>query len=117
MHKWTYTILNIVFFVPVIILIWVKYRRIIYKNKLLILLAGLFGFVSFFIVDPIATKWGAWSFDYSQTLGIFIGKSVLEELIWIVLVCMVLAVAVARAAEKEESGSHFRISDLFKRKY
>jgi len=92
MDKWTYTILDIIFFAPLIIPVLI-YRKLILKRWKFILASGLFGFL-FFIIDLPATKWGAWQFDYSKTLGPIFGKSVIEELIWTILVCMTVALMI-----------------------
>jgi len=81
----------------------------------LLLIGGLFGFVMFFIVDPIATYWKAWEWDYSKTVNILIGYSTFETIIWAILVCAAVALAVAVGAEKEEKGQPFRLKNIFKR--
>lgn len=93
-----------------------RFWKIVKKEKFFIIYAGIFGFLIFFIIDPAATNWGAWGFDYSKTLGIYFRLSVVEELIWAMLVSMIGAVAVAIAASKEEKGEKFHISDLLKHK-
>lgn len=116
MGKWTYVTLNILFFTPVLVLVWKKYRRTIMEEKRFLVIAGLFGFCIFFIIDPLATYWGAWGFDYTKTLGIRFGFSVIEELVWAMLVSTIVALAVSVGARKEENGERFRISDLLKSK-
>jgi lycopene cyclase domain-containing protein len=116
MTKWTYTILNIVFFAPIILLIYKRYWATVKKEKKFIILSAILGFIIFFIIDPIATHWGAWGFDYRKTLGIYFGLSVIEELIWAMLVSMITATAIAVAANKEEQGKKFHLSHLFRSK-
>ncbi|MCL4387481.1 hypothetical protein M1307_03780 [Patescibacteria group bacterium] len=79
-----------------------KRKKLLTKNRKTITVASILGFLSFFLVDPVATHWGAWGFDYTKTLGINFGKSVIEELIWNILVFNILALVVISAAEKEE---------------
>ena len=116
MLKWTHTILNIIFFVPVIVFAFYRYKKIISRNKKFLISAALIGATLFFIVEPFATGWGAWSFDYNQTLGIKIGSSLIEEVIWGILVSTIVALAVLVGAEKEEKGEAFKIKDLFNKK-
>lgn len=114
MSKWTYTLLNVIFFVPIILYIWGRYRKTVLENKRFILASAIFGLLIFFVIDPIATRTGAWSFDYAKTLGIHFGKSVVEELSWAILVSSITAVAVSVGAGKEERGQKFKLSRLFK---
>ncbi len=67
-------------------LVFVIWRRTILARLEFILLSGLIGGVMFFIIDLPATSWGAWSTNYAKTLGPMFGWSVLEELIWAILV-------------------------------
>ena|SRR3989344_6435123 len=95
MGKWTYVSLNVIFFTPVIIFAVLRYWTLIKQEKKFILAAGLFGFLIFFIVDIVATYWMAWEFDPNQTLGIRFGKSVLEELVFGIIVSIIVAVAIS----------------------
>ena len=103
MGKWTYTLLNFLFFVPVLWYAWTKHRVVIKREKKLIIISAIFGLVLFFLVDPIATYWGAWNYDYSQTFNVRLGYSVIEELIWAVLVSTIMGIAVAVGADREDS--------------
>ena len=95
MDKWMYTILNILFFAPIIIFFWFGvYRKIFFKRWKFILISGLVGVVYFFAVDVPSTALKAWEFDYSKNLNIPIGTSILEELIWMVLVFMTVALII-----------------------
>lgn len=103
MNKWLYTILNIIFFLPIIIVFWFGvYRRIFFKKLKFFLISGLLGVVYFFIVDLPAMAWRAWEFDYSKTLGVAFGKSVVEELVWVVLVFMTVAVIIEVLMERNK---------------
>ncbi|MFZ3015895.1 MAG: hypothetical protein WA101_02760 [Minisyncoccia bacterium] len=101
MDKWTYTILNIIFFTPVII-IFVSYRNILLKRWKFILISGFLGIIYFFIVDILATNWKAWEYDYTKTLGINFSKSVFEELIWMVLVWVTISILIEIYLERKE---------------
>ncbi len=100
--KLTYTLLNIKFFAPVYFVLLVIYWREVKRNITFIKWSIVFAIIAFFLVDPLATAWNAWGYDYNKTLGITIGKSVIEELIWFILVCIILAIVVSICAEKEE---------------
>jgi len=102
MGKWTYTLLNFLFFVPVLWYAWSKYKVIIRKERKFIFITALCGLILFFLVDPVATSWGAWSYDYSQTFNVRIGYSVVEELVWAVLLSTVMGIAVAVGANHDE---------------
>lgn len=115
MERWNYTILNIVFFIPVIIYSWVKYKKLILETKNFLIFAGMFGFVVFFVVDPIATYWKAWEWDYNQTLNITIGYSTFETIYWSILVCVLLALAVEVCTRREEKGK-LNLKDLIRHK-
>lgn len=91
MTKYTYLILNILFFLPNFIIIFLFFKKVIMARLKFILLSGLLGLVWFFIIDPPATSWGAWTMNYSKSVGIRFGNSVVEELIWAILVCMSVA--------------------------
>lgn len=106
-NSWTYMVLNARFFAPVFVILFLFFNKTIAKNIRLIKWSIVFAVVAFFIVDPFATSWGAWGYDYSKTLGIGFGKSVIEELVWAILVCIVLAIVVAFCADKEEKKKPF----------
>jgi|GEM_PF-2941800 lycopene cyclase domain-containing protein len=103
MIKFSYLFLDFVFFAPVLIFAFLKYKKLISENKKFIWFSTFAGVVLFFIVDPIATFWNAWNFDRSKTLGIYIGKSNLEELIFSILVCLVVAVALLAGIRSEKN--------------
>ena len=103
MDKWTYTILNIWFFVPSIVFFWFGiYRKLFFKRWKFMLISGLVGVGYFFAVDVPATALKAWEFGYSKTLGISVGTSVLEELIWMILVFMTVALIIEVLIEKRK---------------
>ena len=102
MNKYTFLILNLIFYAPIIVLLFVRKRKEIKKYKKLIFYAALFGFFGYFLVEPLAVFWGAWGYDYSKTLGIKIGGSVIENLMWAVLLAPVVALTVAIWSDREK---------------
>lgn len=94
MGKYTYLILDVLFFVPLMSVTLFLYWRLLKKRWKFICAAGILGAICFFIVDPAALLWGAWTMDYSKTIGITFGPSVVEELIWGILVCMNAAILI-----------------------
>lgn len=93
MNEYTYTIFNIIFFgltVPAIFI----YRKLVIKKMKFILISGFVGALYFFTVDLQMTKLKAWEYDYSKTLGIRFDFAIVEELIWMILVFMLVAVAI-----------------------
>ena len=104
MSKWTYTILDILFFLPFILVFWFGiYKKIFFRKLKFILTSGFVGIIYFLLVDLPATKWKAWEFDYAKTLNIKIGSSVLEELIWIVLVFMAVALMIEIGLQRKNN--------------
>ena len=103
MDKWTYFILDALFFLPFIILWIILFRRIIITNLNFILISGLLGGVLFFIIDLPAMIWGAWSINYTKTFGPILGPSVIEEFVWAVLVFMSVAIMIGVFLEKKPS--------------
>lgn len=109
MDKYTYLILNILFFTPIVIWIFLHYKKYMMRYKKLLFMSLIFGIVQFFLVDPVAIIWGAWGYDYSKTLGItMIGNTVIEEFLWFVLLCVCMALITAVLAEKEEKKKTFK---------
>lgn len=74
-----------------ILFLLLRYKDIIFARIKFILLSGLLGGVLFFIIDLPATRWGAWSMNYEKTIGPMFGGSVVEELIWVILVMIIIA--------------------------
>src|ERR1035437_2444428 len=105
MDKWSYTILNIIFFIPVIAFLFFRYKEIIFKKLHFVLMSGLFGAILVFIIDLPATNWKAWQYDYTKTLGINFGKSVFEELVWVILICMIVAIIIEIFFERQKKTS------------
>jgi lycopene cyclase domain-containing protein len=101
MTKFVYLFLDFIFFTPVLVFAFLRYKKLILENKKFVWFSVFAGAVLFFIVDPIATFWNAWEFDRSKTLGIYFGKSNLEELIFGILVCFVVAVALLAGMKRE----------------
>ena len=82
MGKYTYLILDALFFIPFIFFWILLFKKIIFARLKFILTSGFLGGILFFIIDLPATMWGAWSMNYTKTLGPMFGASVVEELIW-----------------------------------
>jgi uncharacterized membrane protein YoaT (DUF817 family) len=117
MTKLNLTILNIIFFTPLILFLWLRYREKIKKERRFLSYATFFAIIIFFLVEPIGTYSGAWRYDYKQTLGPHIfGVSLIEMLAWSILVVLIVAITVATGAEKEERGENFFIPNFLKRK-
>lgn len=96
-----YTILNTIFFLPIIIIFWFGiYRKVFFKQWKFMLISAIAGIIYFFIVDLSATTWKAWEFDYARTLNITIGDSVIEELVWVILVFVTVALIIEIILEK-----------------
>lgn len=102
MGKWTYTILDIIFFVPLIVFCVFRYRSILKKRLEFIFFSGLVGGVLYFIIDIPATYWGAWTMNLAKTFPPIVGLSVFEELVWAILVCMTVAVVIEVVLSKKK---------------
>lgn len=103
MAKYTYLILDAIFFLPLMSLSLLMYWRTLRARWKFIFTAGLLGALLFCIVDPAALTWGAWTMNYTKTLGPVLGPSVCEELIWAILVCMNVAIMIEIGLKKEGS--------------
>ncbi len=106
MDKYTYLILDGLFFLPLMSVTFFLYGRTLKKRWKFICIAGLLGAIWFFIVDPLALTWGAWTMDYTKTVGIRFGPSVVEEFIWGILVCMNVAILIEIGLAVEASARH-----------
>lgn len=94
MDKWTYLILDIIFFIPIFLIFILRYRKILFTHIKFILFSGLLGSVLFFVIDLPGTRWNAWTMNYSKTFRPIFDTSVFEELIWVILVFMVVAMVI-----------------------
>jgi uncharacterized membrane protein len=113
MLNFTYLKLNLVTFLPPIVCVFFYFYKDITKNFKFIALSAFLGAVYFFIVDPFATVWGAWQFNYDRTIGINFGPSVVEELMWAILVFFVVGILVSVMGSAEEKNKSFK--KLFKK--
>ncbi len=94
MDRYTYTVLDIIFFAPFILVWVVACRTLIVERWKFILSAGLLGIAIFFVMDLPATFSGAWTMNYAKTLGIRLGPSVFEELVWTILVSVSVGIII-----------------------
>ncbi len=105
MNKYTYLILNTIFFLPIILFVCLRYWYLVKRGWKFIVCAGIFGGLYFFTVDIVATSIQAWEYNYIKVIGIRFNMAVLEELVWMVLVFMIVAVVIeiyfARIKSKE----------------
>lgn len=99
--KFLLSLLNILFFSPVLLVLFKK-RETIKPYKGLVLFGAFLGLIAYFIGETLFMYWKAYWYDFDKTLGIRIGDSVLEILIWSILVPTVVAVVVVSCAEREE---------------
>lgn len=114
MEKYSYFIVDILFLGPALFYAFLKFRKVVRKNILFIIFSFFFGFFGFWVVDPVAISWGAWGYDVHKTLGVMLpGGSVIEELLWALLVAPLLGILVSVFAEREEKGKSF--VNFFKR--
>lgn len=103
MEKYKYILFDLIFFLPPILFVIVRYKKLLAKNLGVLFFAGFFGIVGFFIVDPFAVIWGAWGYNYKTTLGVILpGGAVIEEIIWALFVSILLGCFVIVSAERED---------------
>jgi uncharacterized membrane protein len=113
MSNLAYLGLDIIFFTPLLLLLIGYLSPHILKHFKYIIFCSFLGAVYFFTVDPFATKWGAWQFNYGRTLNIRIGLGVIEKLLWAILCFFILAVVISMVADAEEKRKNIR--DYFKK--
>ena len=105
-----YLYLIVKYFTPLFLLSFLFYSKLIFKNINFIFASILFAIIGFFIIDPLATYWNAWGFNYDKTLNIRIcNTSVIEELIWAILLCSFVAIVVSVCINKLENNKPFFI--------
>ncbi len=108
MDKYTYLILDALFFIPFILLWILLFRKIILTGLKFIFISGLLGGIVFFVIDLPATLWGAWTTNYEKTLGPMFATSVIEELIWAILVFMSVAIMIEVLLERLHYSPHIK---------
>ncbi len=102
-----YLLLNGIFFSVSCLFFFLRYPKEIKKSFKLVLAGSIFGFLGYFLTELPATYWGAWTYYRNSVLGIYIGKSVIETLLWAVLLGAIMGVAVSVFASREEKGKGF----------
>lgn len=106
-ESYTYLLLNLFFIGIPIFLVTRKYYKKLIKQGKLFFLTLVFAVIGYFVVDPLATSWGAWNYHFEKTLGILIGTSVIETLMWAVAIAVLFTILVSVLAEKEEKKKPF----------
>lgn len=96
--------MNLILFAP--LYLFLAYYHKITKSTLF--WGFLAGAIYFFAVDPFAVVWKAWQFDSKKTLTPFFGPTLVEELVWSVLVFGFTALLVKILSEAEEKGIKFK---------
>lgn len=104
MEQLTFLILNSIFFLPAAVFLIYRHGKIIFQYKKFLLATAILGILCFVVLEQIAVTWGAWGYDNQKTLGIYLGVSVIEMLIWTILVPLIVASVVIISAIKEEKG-------------
>ncbi len=107
MVNYMYLLLNVIFFVAAFAFLFVRYPKEIKKSFKLAVAGSIFGFLGYFLTELPATYWGAWAYYRNSVVGIYIGKSVIETLLWAVLLGVIVGVAVSVFASREEKGKGF----------
>ncbi len=102
MDKYTYLLLDFVFFAPVYLYLFLNYRALIKQYRRLLWLAALGGAVVFFTADLYSIHINAWYFSHSKTLGIFLDKAPIEELLWPILAAVMSAIITVVLADEED---------------
>lgn len=102
MGKYTYFILNLIFFVPPLYLIVTKYSHHLKRYSKLLIVTSVFAGVFYFIADPLAAYWGAWNYHFEKTLGIRIGDSVFETFLWSIFIAIIFGLLVGVLADRED---------------
>lgn len=102
MDKYTYILLNIIFFTPLLFVLYKRHKKQIAKYYKLIIFACSFATCILFPLDYIAVKWHAWGYNYGKTLGLRFGGAVIEEYLFALLICFIIAVTVGILADAEE---------------
>lgn len=107
MSHYVYLLLNVIFFGIAFAFLRLRYKKELKKSFKLVIAGVIFAFVGYFITELPATYWGAWAYYSNSVLGIFIGKSVIETLIWAIVLGAMLGMAVSVFASREEKKKGF----------
>jgi hypothetical protein len=103
-----YVFLMLKYYTPIFLVAILIYWKKIFRIRKYLLFVALFAIIAFFIVDPIATYWEAWGFDYDMTLNIrILGNSVLEELVWAILLCLFVGIVISVWKDKVDNQRPF----------
>lgn len=94
MGKFAYLILNLTFFLPLFFLAIYLYGPLLKRQFRFILAAATVGVIYSLVTDLIAIRIGAWTINYSKTIGINFKGAVLEELIWVVVIFVYVSMAI-----------------------
>lgn len=108
MGKFTYIILDCVFFLPPIYFVLRHYTHHVRKYFKLLLVTILFSGIFYFLVDPLAAYWGAWNYHFEKTLGIRIGDSVIETFFWSLFIAVLFGLLVGVLADNEDKKESLR---------
>lgn len=102
MSKYTYLFLDLVFFMPIFIYLFLNYYTTIKQYRQLLWLVALGGIVVFFTADLYSIHINAWYFSHSKTLGIFLDKAPIEEILWPILTGVMSAIITMVLADEED---------------
>lgn len=102
MPKYTYLLLDLVFFIPIFIFLFLNYYTTIKRYRQLLWLVALGGVVVFFTVDLYSVHINAWYFSHSKTLGIFLDKEPIEQLLFPILTSVMSAIITMVLADEED---------------
>lgn len=91
---YTFLVYMLIFTVLPILILWLAFHRILWRNRHIIGWIILLGLGLQAVSDPVAEGWHAWYFPRETTLGIWIGNVPIENIIYTVLIATAISSAV-----------------------
>ena len=101
--KFTYFYYTLSFTLPLIFVLWIYFYSILVKNIRLISLTTIILTIYGFFIWPLALVWKAWAYDFSKTLSIKLLGTVLEDVVWWLLVSFLISSVTVVMLKKEKN--------------
>jgi lycopene cyclase domain-containing protein len=101
---YTYLGLTLIFTLPLILFLWWRHGRRLWRSRRLIFLATVMAVVYGFFVWPFGLRWHCWGYSEEHILGMRIFGTVLEDLVWWACIAFLFSSFITVAAAAEEKG-------------
>lgn len=94
----------LIFFGPLYLVAFLFFMDVFKKNFKLIKEMIKFAIIGYFVTDPLATQIKAWSYGENTLDFKLFGTSALENLLWAILLCVFVTIAVLISTDRETRG-------------